>query len=117
MEVLRDAPLESAFTSLLTHQSQTPDSFFSGPPILYYHSQSATLQFHAHDLILAPALSNLVSERHRPVNGSANGINGDGAAEEHDDENDEEIEVQNIDIWVTSESVSTPNNFQNLCTN
>ncbi len=101
MEVLHSAPTTSSFTPLPTHQSQTPDSFFDGPPILYHHSPSATLKTHASDLAAAPALSVLARGVHRHSNGTA-AIN---ETTEDEDQHDEEIEIQGVDVWVTSEFV------------
>jgi len=102
MEVLHSAPTTSSFTTLSTHQSQTPESFFGGPPVLYHRSPSATLKTHASDLAAAPALSGLAEGAHRHSNGTP-AINGNA---ESDEQYDEEIEVQGVDVWVTSESVS-----------
>ena len=104
MEVLRDLPTESSFTPLSVHQAQTPDSFFSGPPILYHYSPSATLILPKHDHISAPALSSLAEGGQRPSNGAPTTVNGDAEEEE----GDEEIEVRGVDSWVTSEFASPP---------
>ncbi|KAL6722330.1 hypothetical protein ACLMJK_001437 [Lecanora helva] len=99
MEVLHDPPTTSSFTPLSDHQSQTPSSFFSGPAILYHHSPSSTLKFHTHDLASAPALSRLAERAQRRTNGTSTAVNGDTEGEDHD----EELEVQGVDVWVTSE--------------
>lgn len=103
MEVLRTPPSASSFTPLSEHQSQTPQSFYSGPAILYHHSPSATLKIHARDLDSAPALSGFANGAHRNTNGHATApvtVNGDATPEE---EQDEEVELANMDVWVTSE--------------
>ena len=102
MEILHDAPSASFFTSLSVHQSQTPDSFFSGPPVLYHYSPSATLSLHTSDLTSATILSRLAEGGYRPANGISTTVN--GGVEEH--EIDEEIEIRGVDVWVTSESVT-----------
>lgn len=107
MEIIHQAPTPSSFTPLALHQSQTPDSFFSGPDVLYHHSPAASLVLHASDLAAAPALAGLVNGAHRGANGTrgvaVNGDgDGDGAREEHEEE-EEEIEVGGVDVWVTSE--------------
>jgi nucleotide-sensitive chloride channel 1A len=98
MEVIREAPSSDSYIPLSTHQSQTPESFYSGPPVLYHYSPSATLQIHPSDLAAAPALSGLgegTPVNH--VNGSPS-VNGDDASDA-----DRELSIRNIDIWVTSE--------------
>ena len=98
MEVIREAPSSDAYIPLSTHQSQTPESFYSGPPVLYHHSPSATLQIHASDVAAAPAFSGFAEGA--PVNH----VNGSAIANgDHEEEEDREISIPNVDIWVTSE--------------
>ena len=100
MEIIHQAPTSSSFTPLAVHQSQTPESFYSGPPILYHHSPSASLYLHASDLAAAPALSGLANGAHRSANGTAAvAVNGHDAAEE---------EIAGVDVWVTSECEISP---------
>ncbi|KAL9070515.1 MAG: hypothetical protein Q9161_004812 [Pseudevernia consocians] len=108
MEAIHQSPSSSSFTPLAVHQSQTPESFYSGPPVLYHHSPSASLWLHASDLAAAPALSSLANGAHRSANGTSTvAVNGHGAAEEEEEEDeeeeDEEIEIAGVDVWVTSE--------------
>ena len=117
MEILHTPPTPSAFTPLSTHQSSTPPSFFSGPPILYHHSPSTTLSFHTYDLTAAPALRSLAAGGGGvgKVNGTANGVtngHGEGTEEgggeeeaEAGEEEDTEITVQGVDVYVTSSCV------------
>lgn len=105
MEIIHQAPTSSSFTPLAVHQSQTPESFYSGPPVLYHHSPSASLYLHASDLAAAPALSGLANGARRGANGTAAvAVNGHDAADGEDgDDEDEEIEIVGVDVWVTSE--------------
>lgn len=102
MEVSHSPPNVESFTPFSVHQSQTPESFYSGPPILYHHSPSTTLLIHSHDLEAAPALAELVPSTHRGTNGTAGHVNGDGNGEE---DTGQELSISNIGVWVTSESV------------
>ena len=98
MEVIHEVPSSDAYIPLLTHQSQTPESFYSDPPILYHHSPSATLQLRASNVVVAPVFSGFAGGA--PIN-RANGsatANGD-----HEEEEDRELSIPNVDIWVTSE--------------
>ena len=104
MEILHTAPIASSFIPLSEHESQTPDSFFSGPPILYHHSPSATLRLDSYDLAAAPALSNLAAGRQRPPSDTAPIANGEVEGERQI----EEIEIQGVDVWATSEFVVFP---------
>ena len=106
MEIIHDPPKAESFTPLATYQSQTPESFFSGPPVLYHHSPSATLSLHKSDLESAPILSRLAEGAHKTANGtSSSAVNGNTHhhEEEEDADDDEEISIPDIDIWVTSE--------------
>ena len=120
MEIIHQAPTSSSFTPLAVHQSQTPESFYSGPPVLYHHSPSASLSLHASELAAAPALSGLANGAHRSANGTSTvAVNGHGAAdqeeeEEEEEEGDEEIEITGVDVWVTSECVYSPHSPTSL---
>lgn len=98
MEVTHTSPTTESFIPLSTHQSQTPESFFSGPPVLYHHSPAATLKTHNSELSIAPSLQSLFGDIEAPVNGHTDG-NGrvSNAEEEH------VADVQGVDIWVSSE--------------
>ena len=93
MEVISTAPTESRFTSLSAHQSQTPASFHSDPPVLHHRSPSTTILINSNDLESAPAFHKLAPPQRS--NGSAH-------AATNEDEG-HEITVNGLDIWVTSE--------------
>lgn len=101
MEVSYSPPSADSFTPLSVHQSQTPESFFSGPPVLYHHSPSTTLLINTDDLESAPALVELTGGVQSRTNGTAGHVNGDSDAEEAG----QELSIPNIDVWITSESV------------
>ena len=91
MELLSETPTLDAYNPLAVHQSQTPESFFNGKPVLYYKSPSAQLSISPSDLSASSALSKLSDGAHGTVNGSL--TNGDHGADV----------VMEVDIWVTSE--------------
>jgi nucleotide-sensitive chloride channel 1A len=93
MEVLSTAPEASTFVPIAEHQSRTPSSFHDGPPVLHYHSQRCKVVLLERDLVATPAMNAL-----RGANASAN-----GSAQESDEEN--EVAIEDVDTWVTSESV------------
>lgn len=88
-------PSEEAFTPLSEHQGQTPGTFFGGKPVLHHYCPSAKLLINADRLQLSPILANLQknieSETH--TNGST------------DTESKDVVVIDNLDIWVTSQSV------------
>ncbi len=97
MEVIHEAPTPDSYIPLSTHQSQTPESFYSGPPVLYHRSW-ATLRIHSSDITTDSPFSGFAEGTHpNPVNVPAT-VNGDRAPEE-----DQELSIPNVDIWVTSE--------------
>ncbi|KAK4697564.1 chloride channel, nucleotide-sensitive, 1A, partial [Lecanoromycetidae sp. Uapishka_2] len=101
MEVLHSPPNTQSYTPLSVHQSQTPESFFSGPPVLYHHSPSTTLLINSHDLEAVPALAELVSGAQRSTNGTSGHINGDEGGGE---DMGQELSIPNVGVWVTSDS-------------
>ncbi|KAL9100186.1 MAG: hypothetical protein Q9163_004407 [Psora crenata] len=118
MEVIHASPTDSQYILLSTFQSQTPESFDSGPPVLHHHSPSATLKIYASELDVSPALSTLASGAHRHRVSEGGTVNGDTRHEEGEEEKEDqvdhgneeeiiEVEIAGIDIWVTSEYVGT----------
>ena len=112
MEALNTAPQSADFIPLSTHQSETPESFYNGPPVLYHRSQGCTLKISQHDLTLAPALARLAGGDHEFQSnglGNGNGARKDSEAHEGDEEEDFEVEVgpevaiENVDVWISSE--------------
>jgi len=108
MEVIHTTPTTESFVPLSTHLSQTPESFFSGPPVLYHHSPAATLKTHASELATAPALQSLFGPPQAPVNGTA-----DIDTHFQDAEEEHEIEAQGVDIWVSSEYMAALQHSKN----
>ena len=107
MDVLRTAPSRSEFTLLSEHQSQTPPSFYDGPAILYHQSSGCTFKASARDLAAAAAFEGLVSSVEKKSNGPVNGHLSEEipVGGEHEDES-LDVEIPNLDIWVTSKSVA-----------
>ncbi|CAF9916622.1 MAG: hypothetical protein HETSPECPRED_002965 [Heterodermia speciosa] len=82
-------------------EAQTPDSFFSGPPVLHHHSPRAKLSLQANDLRLAPTLQKLFPDASPHTNGTTTSpTNGSTTPPEAEDI---EIAAEDIDVWVTSE--------------
>lgn len=96
MEPLQSAPEESSFVLLADHQARTPVSFHSGPPVLHYHSKRCKVIILDRDLRSVPAL-NAIRPPDQAVNGAGN------AAPAENAEEDKEIVVEGVDVWVTSE--------------
>jgi len=94
METLNTAPEASAFVPIAEHQSRTPSSFYSGPPVLHYHSQRCKLVILERDLIANPVLNALRGE-----NATTNGA----SAQADEDEESTEVAIEGVDTWVGSE--------------
>ncbi|EEQ29239.1 hypothetical protein McanMca71_006643 [Microsporum canis] len=109
MEILREAPDTSSFIPLAEHQSRTPASFYSGPPILYHFSERCRVVILERDLLASTALNTL---RSSPAAGSSNGsAEGEhntasvATAEAEGIADDKEASLQAINVWVTSEKL------------
>ncbi|MCJ1398845.1 hypothetical protein MMC11_002046 [Xylographa trunciseda] len=94
MELIHEPPLTSSFIPLSEHQSRTPSSFYSSTPVLHHHSANTKLIILEYDNLASSPLAKLADSL--PSNGTI--TNGDT-----DHEMSEEIVVEGIDIWVTSE--------------
>lgn len=92
MEVFHNAPDSATFVSLAEHQSHTPASFYNGPPVLHHRTNGCKIIVSAADLHASPALSALQSAP------GANGVDSDA-----------DVEITDIDVWVTSEYVCAYN--------
>lgn len=95
MEVLNTAPEASTFIALAEHQSRTPSSFHSGPPVLHYHSPQCKVVILERDLLATPALKGL--------RGGQSPTNGAEATQPAEDDEGTEIAIEDVEIWATSE--------------
>jgi chloride channel, nucleotide-sensitive, 1A len=105
MEVLHTRPVPSSFTSLAEHQSRTPESFYSGPPVLHFHSDRCKIIILESDLTASPGLNAM---RGSPISNddAVNGSRHD-ASYVQDAEQEKEVVIDGVDVWVTSEYVNT----------
>ncbi|KAJ5794967.1 hypothetical protein N7457_001566 [Penicillium paradoxum] len=87
MEVLTNSPEASSFVPLAEHQSRTPTSFYSGPPVLYHHSQRCKIVVLERELLANPLLNAL--------RGTDSVTSGDG--------DEKEVAIADVDTWVTSD--------------
>lgn len=110
MEVLTAAPSRGSFTPLAEHQSTTPASFTSGPPVLHYHSGRCKVILLESELSTAPALSNLAAKAKQS---QSNGSETNGTDTDTDPS---QRTIENVNVWVTSEYVLTSSGFStNIC--
>lgn len=99
MEVLREAPKTSTFIPLVEHQSSTPASFYTGPPVLHYHSDRSKIIILERDASGTALLEPLLRQASAPGSAQTNGgvdVNGDGEGQS------EQKVIENVDVWVTS---------------
>ncbi|KAJ5804100.1 uncharacterized protein N7518_000403 [Penicillium psychrosexuale] len=94
MEVIRSSPEASSFVPLAEHQSRTPSSFYSGPPVLYYHSQRCKIVILERELLAAPALNALRGQE---------ATNNGAPSHDQQDGDEKEIAISGVDTWVTSD--------------
>lgn len=98
MEILSEAPEVTSFVPLIEHQSTTPASFYSGPPVLHYYSQRCKVIVLESDITKSPAVQRLTQGGEK-TNPNGNNSNGDSIEEE----TSAQRVVSDIDVWVTSE--------------
>lgn len=102
MEVLDSAPSTGSFVPLAEHQSTTPASFHSGPPVLHYYSDRCKVIVLEDELQYSSALANFVTQASQPAHSNEpaaaaeEGTNGTHLAQKS---------IEDIDVWVTSEYV------------
>ncbi|RDH33624.1 regulator of volume decrease after cellular swelling-domain-containing protein [Aspergillus welwitschiae] len=89
MESIAAPPDTTTFIPLAEHQSRTPSSFHSGPPILYSHHHNCKLVLLEREALAVPALGALREAS------TANGTT--------EEEGDKEIVISGVNVWVTSE--------------
>lgn len=101
MEAVREAPKASTFIPLAEHQSATPASFYTGPPVLHYHSDRSKIIVLERDTSGAALLEPLLQHA---ANTTASQANGGAETNGHTEANDNEQKVlEDVDVWVTSE--------------
>lgn len=99
MDRFEGAPDVQDFVDIAVHRSQTPQSFYSEKPILYYQSLSASLSIPVADLNSAPLLASFASSS--VLNGS--GTTGDDSTDSALVDQQQDVTITNVAIWVTSE--------------
>ncbi|EXJ60649.1 hypothetical protein A1O7_04802 [Cladophialophora yegresii CBS 114405] len=107
MEILREAPKPSSFVPLIEHQSSTPASFYTGPPVLHYYSDRSKLIVLEHEAHSIPALAPLLEasaqqpDSHpQPQTETTNGTsdaNATGTASQR--------VITELDVYVTSDKL------------
>ncbi|OAP61470.1 hypothetical protein AYL99_03673 [Fonsecaea erecta] len=113
MEILREPPKASSFVPLIEHQSATPASFYSGPPVLHYYSDRSKLVVLEHEARSVPAFAPLLehpsSEAQPQQPHHANGTEANGDFEMRG----QQKVVDNVDVWVTSDKLFLYSNDAN----
>lgn len=99
MEVLHEAPKVSSFVPLAEHQSTTPASFYSGPPILHYYSDRSKLIILDREAQNTPALAPLLQHAASSQQNNEGQING------HSAESNERKTIEEVDVFVTSDKL------------
>lgn len=94
LDVVSIPPRVEDFTPLVLHQDQTPSSFFGGRPVLHLHSPDAKLRISKQELESEAKLARLA------LDGESNRPN--GTASSADSTGEEQVTIENIDVWVTS---------------
>ncbi|KAJ9617294.1 hypothetical protein H2200_001015 [Cladophialophora chaetospira] len=101
MEVLSEAPKPSSFVPLVEHQSSTPASFYTGPPVLHYYSDRSKLIILEHEAQSLPALAPLLAHstsQAEPQDPIANGSSDTTSI------GNQKV-IENLDVYVTSDKL------------
>jgi chloride channel, nucleotide-sensitive, 1A len=101
MEVLREPPSIATFVPLAEHQSATPASFYSGPPVLHYYSDRSKVRVLQQELGNASAFGPLFGGADV---GGHSALNGDSQA---NGDWEKQKTTEGVDVWVTSEYESS----------
>lgn len=91
---IRSCPAASDYVPLAEHQSQTPETFFGGKPVLHYHAAGAKAFVPKSQISRLPFMPAAVA----PADANA-------ASEEIEGSEEEELVDQEVDIFVGSEYV------------
>jgi chloride channel, nucleotide-sensitive, 1A len=106
MEVISEAPQLNTFVPLLEHQTATPASFYSGPPVLHYHSQRCKIILRSSDMARSAAVQRLGQGGEKLIATNGNSSNRENElAPPAEEETSAQRIISDIDVWVTSESV------------
>ncbi|KAK5258620.1 hypothetical protein LTR40_007544 [Exophiala xenobiotica] len=111
MEVLHEPPKASSFTPLAEHQSTTPASFYSGPPVLHYYSDRSKLLVLEHEVesisAFTPLLQRATSVTSQPHSNGAGEANGHDAADTQPQPQPPSTQkvLDDVDVWVTSDKL------------
>lgn len=84
MELFHEPLIESSFIPVSEHQSQTPVSFYSGPPVLHFKSSQNRLLCLKEEASRHPAIETFIKDGNT-----------------HEDS----WLIEEIDVWVSSEYV------------
>jgi chloride channel, nucleotide-sensitive, 1A len=116
MEVLQEAPKSDSFIPLSEHQSATPASFYSGPPVLHYHGGRCKVIILERDLKQSPALTALAQKSHEAPATAEPVTNGSYDHGSEADEAEKQKVFDDVDVWVTSEyAASLMHNMKHGC--
>lgn len=100
MEILNEPPNISSFTPLIEHQSTTPTSFYTGPPVLHYHIDRSKLIVLEHEAHSVPALAPLLegATQQNPPSGASDAETMNGGSTPQG----KQETIPDVDVYVTS---------------
>ncbi|OAX83558.1 hypothetical protein ACJ72_02070 [Emergomyces africanus] len=106
MEILHQPPEASSFIPLAEHQSHTPASFYSGPPILHHLSERCKIVILERELSKSTALSGLRpnATRAEAINGTSTTVAPTAVASS---DGDKEIVIDGVDVWAAPSLLPT----------
>ena len=105
MEIFHDPPSASQFTPLAEHQSRTPSSFYSGPPVLHHYSPDCKLVILEYEDLDSSPFAKLIDPSSTATSTNGHTTNGDQPLHHSGESGGGEVAVEGVDVWVTSEYV------------
>ncbi len=106
MEVLHEPPKASSFTPLAEHQSTTPASFYSGPPVLHYYSDRSKLIVLEDEVESISAFTPLLQHATSASQPHSNAGESNGhAADTPPQAPSTQKVLDDVDVWVTSDKL------------
>ncbi|KIW68495.1 hypothetical protein PV04_04437 [Phialophora macrospora] len=103
MEILREAPKPSSFIPLIEHQSSTPASFYTGPPVLHYYSDRSKLLVLEHEAHSIPALAPLLEASAPQTDHDSQASTTNGTSDANG--TGKQRVVSELDVYVTSDKL------------
>jgi chloride channel, nucleotide-sensitive, 1A len=100
METVETPPTLDSFTPLDEHQSQTPDTFFGGTPVLHLHCSDVKVLVSRKSLGEYSLLQSLLPSQDQ--------------SQRQEQDSDEEVVISGVELWVSSKLVAQIAHYEHI---